>query len=117
MSPGLTVLLAVHMQRAALEVDLIPTDCHEFTYAQPVPERYEDQHRVARSMPPRLGGRGDQSLDLGRGEMLVAAAFQVGHATRRRDFPIFDGRKTALAILECQYCAHRLTPIFLMKRR
>jgi DNA invertase Pin-like site-specific DNA recombinase len=71
------------MQRAALKVDLVPTDCHEFGYAQPVPEGYEDQHRVARSVPPGLGGSGDQPLDLGRGQVLATAAFQVGHATRR----------------------------------
>jgi hypothetical protein len=71
MGRGLTVLLAIHMQRATRQVHLVPAERHQFAHAKPVPEREEDQRRVAGSVPSDLGGRGDQPLDFGRCEVLA----------------------------------------------
>jgi hypothetical protein len=76
------------MQHPALQVDLVPSQRNQLAHPQAVAVGEQDQQPISQSVPSDLACSGDQALDLSRREVLAAAPFQIGQASRRPNLPI-----------------------------
>ena len=85
------VLAAADMQQPLAQIDLLAPQADQFRDAQPMPVGDQDHRGVPVAMASEPLGRGDQPVDLGRGQVLPAAALGIGLFGRRshgeRTFP------------------------------
>jgi hypothetical protein len=91
------------MQKPLTQIDLLAPQADQFRDAQSMPVGDQNHRGVPVTMAPELSGRGDQPVDLGRGQVLPAAALGIGLFGRRshgeRTFPkTIDGASFADAV-------------------
>ena len=74
------------VHQALSEIDLVPAQTHQFRYPQAVAASDQNQGRIAKSMAPLRGGRGDDLPDFLFRQIFPAAIVGVGAAPRTFPF-------------------------------
>ena len=97
------VLAPSDMQKPLTQIHLVASQADQFRNAQSMPVGDQNHRGVPVTMAPELSGCGNQPVDLGRCQVLAAAALGIGLFGRRshgeRTFPkTIDGASVADAV-------------------
>ena len=88
MNAGITLLKAIDVHQALLEIDLIPAQADQLRDAETVTIGQHDQRGISMTVPPYPSGRIDELIDFLFSEVFAAAIVRVLAA--QWNFPVYD---------------------------